>query len=130
MSSMTIALIVFACVFSSAMFGMYLRTILPEHHLNSESKDAVKLATGLVATISALVLSLLISSAKGSFDRLNSELVDYAAKVVTLDRILAEYGTETRGLRESIKREYKIKVDLLTSSERTRLRRSIKAGRT
>ena len=59
-----IASIVFACVFGGALLGMFLRTVLPEHHLREDSKDVVKVVTGLIATLSALVLGLLIASAK------------------------------------------------------------------
>jgi hypothetical protein len=46
MSHLVIALIVFVCVFGSALLGLYLRTVLPEHHL---SEDGV-LSSGLVQT--------------------------------------------------------------------------------
>jgi hypothetical protein len=121
MASSVIALIVLACVFGSALLGLYLRAILPEHHLKDDTLNVVKLATGLIATMSALVLGLLISSAKGSFDRINNELVETAAKVVALDRVLADYGPETRGLREAIKRNYTVKVELITSGDPAQL---------
>ena len=63
---MAISWVVFACVFGSALLGMRLRNFLPEHHLNADSKDVVKLGMALVATMSALLLGLLIASAKGS----------------------------------------------------------------
>ena len=71
--------------------------------------------------MAALVLGLLISSAMGSFDRINNELVENAARTVSLDRLLAEYGPQTRELRELIKRDYTIKVDLLTSGDATQV---------
>ena len=92
MSAMAIAWIVFGCVFGAAMLGLFIGGVLPEHHLSQDSKDVVKLGTALIATIAALVLSLLISSAKSSFDKVNDELVQTAAKVVLLDRVLADYG--------------------------------------
>ena len=58
----------FVCVFGGALLGMFLRSILLEHHLSEESKDVVRLGMGLVATMAALVLGLLVASAKGSFD--------------------------------------------------------------
>jgi hypothetical protein len=63
-SGMAISWIVFACVFGGALLGVCLRAMLPEHHLSTESKDVVKLGTGLLATMAALVLGLLIASAK------------------------------------------------------------------
>lgn len=64
MSALLIAAIVLACVFAGALFGMFLRGVLPAHHLSDESKDVVRLGTGLVATMAALVLGLLVASAK------------------------------------------------------------------
>ena len=113
MSSLGIALIVFACVFGSAMLGLFIGNALPEHHLNQDSKDVVKLGTALVATMAALVLSLLISSAKSSFDREDAELVQNAARAVSLDRALADYGPETREVRDLLKRSYAARIELI-----------------
>ena len=68
MGSMAISGIVFACGSAGALLGMLLRCRLPEHHLNADSKDAIKLAMGIVATMTAMVLGLLVASAKASFD--------------------------------------------------------------
>src|SRR5438067_10967030 len=99
MGSMTISWIVFGCVFGGAIAGMFLRAILPDHHLAAESRDVVKLGMGLIGTMSALVLGLLIASAKGSFDTQRSEFTQLAANVIFLDRILAHYGPESKGAR-------------------------------
>jgi hypothetical protein len=96
---MAIAGIVFACVFAGALLGMFLRTMLPEHHLSAETKDVVKVAIALIATMAALVLSLLISSAKSAFDTRGSALVQISADIVTLDRVLARYGPEAMDAR-------------------------------
>jgi len=82
---------------------MLVRAVLPQHHLSSESKDVVKLAMGLVATLSALVLGLLIASAKGSYDAQSSELTQMSAKVALLDRVLAHYGPETKETRDLLR---------------------------
>jgi hypothetical protein len=103
MSSMTISVIVFACVFGGALLGMFLRAALPQHHLSSDSKDAVKLGMGLVGTLAALVLSLLIASAKGSFDAQRREQTQLAADVVLLDRLLFHYGSESRPARDFLR---------------------------
>jgi hypothetical protein len=70
------------------------RHYIPEDHLSADSRDAVKLAMGLVATMTALLLGLLISSAKGTFDTTRSEVMQMASKVAFLDRVLALYGPE------------------------------------
>jgi Protein of unknown function (DUF4239) len=100
MNSIAIRLIVFACIFGGALFGMFLRAALPEHHLSGDTKDTVRLGMGLVGTMAALVLGLLIASAKGFYDTQSSELTEMSAKIVLLDRVLAHYGPETKEVRD------------------------------
>src|SRR5579871_614410 len=103
MSPFSVGFIVLVFVFGGALLGMVLHAMLPEHHLSSDSKDVVKLAVGLIATMSALVLALLIASAKGSYDAQRSELTQMSANVILLDRILAHYGTEAMVERELLR---------------------------
>ena len=103
MSPLTIGVIVFACVFSGGMLGMFLRSALPEHHLSEESKDTIKVGIGLIATMAALVLGLLVATAKASFDTKSSELTEMSANTVLLDRVLAHYGPETKTARELLR---------------------------
>ena len=103
MGSITISLIVFACVFGGALLGILLHTVLPQHHLSSETKDIVKLGMGLVGTMAALVLGLLVASAKGNYDAQNTEVTQLAANVALLDRVLARYGPETKEMRSFVR---------------------------
>jgi hypothetical protein len=103
------------------MVGLQLRHRLPEHHLSDESVGVIKLATGLVATLAALVLGLLVSSAKVAFDTESSDLVHNAANVITLDRALANYGTETQEIRVLLKRTYADSIDIIASGDSTQL---------
>jgi hypothetical protein len=105
MSSIIICSIVFVCVFGSAVLGMFLRRVLPQPHLSNESKNAVTVAMALVASMSALVLSLLVSSAKSSFDAQGTGLTEMSAKVVMLDRVLANYGPDTKEMRDLLRRD-------------------------
>src|SRR6266496_5910637 len=116
MDARVIALIVFSCVYGSAMFGFFLGKVLPDRHLDNEAKDIVKLTTGLIATLSALVLGLLVSSAKGTFDQVNHELTQNAVRIVVLDRVLAQYGPETKELRAALKNSYTQATSLVMSA--------------
>ena len=100
MSSLAIAAIVFGFVSGGAILGQVLRPALPPDHLSEESRDAVKLATGVIATLAALVLGLLVASAKGSFDAKRAAVETLAADVIAFDRLLARYGSETREARD------------------------------
>ena len=103
MSSMTIGLISAGCIFGGALLGLFLQGLLPEHHLRDTSKDTVKVVAGTIATLSALVLGLLVGSAKSSFDATNTAIVQNGAKIILLDRVLAAYGPETKDLREQFR---------------------------
>lgn len=103
MSPIVVGCIVLTCVFGGAMLGMAIHTLLPERHLNAESKDVIKLGMGLIATMSALVLALLTSSAKGSYDTQRNEVTQVSANVILLDRVLAHYGPETKEARDLLK---------------------------
>ena len=103
MGPIAVSGIVFACGSAGALLGMLLRSRLPEHHLSAESKDVVKLAMGVVATMTALVLGMLVASAKASFDAQRHGLAQLAANVIVLDRFLAYYGDEARPTRELLR---------------------------
>ena len=103
MSSVAISSIVFACVFASAVLGMFLRTVLPEPHKNSDSISIVRVGMGLVGTLVAMVLGLLIASAKGFYDTQMTELTQLSAEVILLDRVLAHYGPETAEARKELR---------------------------
>jgi len=98
-SSTTISSIVFTCGFGGALLGRALRAVLPEDHLTADSKEAVTVGMALVGTMAALVLGLLVASAKNSYDEQSSELTAMSAKIVVLDRMLAHYGPEAREAR-------------------------------
>ena len=93
------------------MLGMWLRGVLPEHHLDAETKDVVKLGVGLIGTMAALLLGLLVASAKSSYDARSSELTQVAANIILLDRILAHYGTETGEIRGILKMVVARRID-------------------
>jgi hypothetical protein len=94
MNTESVSLLIFGCLAVAVCLGMRLRRLLPEHHLSADSKEVVKLAMGLVATMTALLLGLLVSSAKGSYDAVRGEVIQMAAKTVFLDRVLSGYGPE------------------------------------
>jgi len=95
--------IVFACLFGAGLLGMRVRAALPEHHLTADTRDAVRIGMGLVATMAALVLGLLVASTKGAYDTQKSEVSQMAAKIVFLDRVLANYGSETAETRDLLR---------------------------
>jgi len=120
MSAAGIAFFVFGLTFGGVILGMLVRKTLPDHHFNSDSRDVVKLAIGTVATLSALVLGLLIASARSSFDTRDAELRQFAANIILLDRQLVHYGPETQTARESLRHYTSYKIDATWRSQASR----------
>lgn len=117
MSALAISSITFACVFGGALTGIFLRGVLPKHHLALESRGVITAGMGLVATLAALVLGLLIASAKGSYDSQSTEVTELSAKVVFLDRVLAHYGPEAREARELLRSSVERAIDQIWSKD-------------
>jgi hypothetical protein len=103
MSSLAVSGIIFGCIVGGMVLGVLLRALLPEKHLSAETKDLVKLSMGLIGTMTALVLGLLIASAKGTYDTQRNGLAQLAGNVIVLDRALAHYGPDAKGARDMLK---------------------------
>src|SRR5437762_13370365 len=103
MITISLAAILFLFLVGVTLLGARLRRLVPAEHLSADSKDAVKLALGLVATMTAILLGLLVSSAKSSFDTARSEVMQMAAKIALLDRVLKLYGPQTADARHALR---------------------------
>ena len=101
MSALAVSLIAFTIVFGGALLGMYVH--LPEGHLREDVKDVVRLSTGLIGTIAGLVLALLISSAKSSYDASNTQIKHITSNIIFLDILLEQYGPEAHDLRVALR---------------------------
>jgi Protein of unknown function (DUF4239) len=97
---MVVSFIALAVILGGALVGM----ALPGHHLTEDTKDVVRLGTGLVGTIAALVLGLLIASAKSSYDTQNGQVRQITADIILVDLLLAQYGSEAHTARDLLRR--------------------------
>jgi len=111
---------VFAFVFAGALVGMGLRRALPQDHLSSDAKDVVKLAMGLIATMAALVLGMLVSTAKSSYDTRKNEVAEMSSRVVAIDQLLASYGPETKEVRAELREIVIVGLDRIWPGEASR----------
>jgi hypothetical protein len=102
MNATVIGLVVLVCTFGGALAGMWLKSVLPKHHLETESSNTIKVGIGLVATMTALVLGLVTGSAKGSFETISAGITQTANQLITLDRVLARYGPEAAAVRQEL----------------------------
>jgi hypothetical protein len=104
---------IFLLTLGGIFLGGLLRDALPRHHLNKDSQDAVRLGVGLIATMAALVVGLLIAAAKNSFDTQSGQVRQIMADVVLLDNLLAQYGPEAAPLRAEIRTAIPLFADRL-----------------
>jgi len=93
----------FACIFGGVFVGIFLRSRLPGHHLDSDTKDVVRLGGGFISTIAALVLGLLIASANSTFEAQSGQVKQMIANTILLDNVLALYGPEASSVRGSLR---------------------------
>ena len=103
MSALVVSCLIFVLTLGGILVGELLRRTLPKHHLSKDSQDVVRLGVGLIATIAALVLGLLIAAAKSSFDTQSTQVTQITADIILLDNLLAQYGPEGRPIREKIR---------------------------
>lgn len=111
MSAIALSCITFVCIAGGALLGMFLRNTVPGHHLSADTKDVVRLGTGLIGTIAALVLGLLIASAKNSYDTQSTQVRQMTTGIVLLDNLLQQYGPETTAIRNLMRRGVVILAD-------------------
>src|SRR5262245_38955158 len=119
MNAIVIAFVSIGCIFAGALLGLGLQKLSTSDHLSTETHDVVKLRAGMIATVTALVLGLLVSSAKSSFDTVNNGLVQGSAKFILLDRALARYGPETKAARAEVQRALAVTIEIVWPTEKT-----------
>jgi hypothetical protein len=98
-----LGVVVFVCTLGAALLAMWLRAVLPQQYLDTESRGTVQLGIGLIATMTALVLGLVTASAKSSYDSVAVAVKETSINVLELDRVLARYGSEAGEVRKGLK---------------------------
>ena len=112
MAPIAISLVAFALALVGILLGSVMQRMLPEGHLSSDSKEVVKLSMGVVATLAALVLGLLVASAKSTYDSRESEINQITAHVIILiDNLLAKYGDDAQAARAALRQAVPAIVD-------------------
>ena len=120
MSEIVTAILVCLAVLGGALVGASLRRVLPAEHMSEHARNIVNVAIGLIATLSALVLGLLVASAKSAFDSRNDEIKQSAARLVLLDRTLRQYGAETTDIRALLQELTQRRIDHTWNKEKPR----------
>jgi len=99
MSSTAAFLASFASILIGAAIGMSLKRFLPVDVLDGGSKETIRLGAGFLSTLAALVIGLMIASAKNSYDTQNTNIRQLGTNVVLVDQMLIKYGPEANAAR-------------------------------
>src|SRR5947207_2307924 len=91
MDSTYIAAATFACACAGAAVGFLIRRRLREHHLTAASQEVLKLTLGVVATLAALVLGLLVGGTKQFYDAKVNEVRTFVVNIALFDRSMSHY---------------------------------------
>jgi hypothetical protein len=119
MHSFEVSSLVFAIVFGGAIAGMALRRALPPEHLGTDAKDTVRLATGLMVTMTGLVLGMLVSSAKSYYDGQKNVVAEISSQVILLNGLFLDYGPEANQTRRQARQVVEEAVDRIWSTEKS-----------
>lgn len=92
MTALSVSLGTLIVILLGMLAGIFLRTKLPSRYFDESTISTVKLSAGVIATLAALTLGLLIASAKGSYDSQIAQIRQIAAGVILSDRLLTLYG--------------------------------------
>ena len=108
MSAAILSPAIFLLAFAGLWCGRGLAQRLPLEHLSPEARNSAQIGIGMIATLAALVMGLMISSSKASFDERQTEVVRVATTIVLLDHALAAYGRDA----DDARREVQALVDM------------------
>ena len=119
MSAQLIAFIIFAFMFGGMALGSYLRLVLPDEHTQADSKDILMTSAATMGTLIALIIGLLVTSAKSTYDDTNASMTNAGAKIITLDYYLSQYGPEAKELRVLLRQSTAAAIERIWPDEGT-----------
>jgi len=119
MSAPLTASIILVCMLCGMALGSYLRLVLPDEHTQADSKDILMTSAGMMATLIALIIGLLVTSAKGNYDNTTSGITQSGAKIITLDYYLSNYGPEAKEARELVRQATASAIERVWPNEST-----------
>jgi hypothetical protein len=117
MNPYAISLLALIVVFGASLVGIALQRFLPTDHHKDGTKESVRIGMGMVATMSALILGILVASAKGSYDAEKAEVIQLGAKITYLDRVLVNYGPEAKPVRVLLRQAVSGAIDRMWAED-------------
>jgi hypothetical protein len=118
-----IFLISFIAIAAGIATGMLLHWRLDEKHV-AAAKETIRLGASFLATLSAVLISLMIASAKSSYDTQDSRFRQLATYLVEADRLLSQYGPESKEMRLLMRQAVPAAIDRIWREKRAALQDS------
>ena len=115
MGPVMIGILAFLAIFGGALLGARVGSLLPRHHLATETRDAVSAILAIVSTSSALVIGLLLSDANAAFAVRSDAASGMAANILRLDRSLRLYGDEAAAAQTQLRAYATVKAAEMTA---------------
>ncbi|HEY9133759.1 MAG TPA: hypothetical protein VIM98_18555 [Dyella sp.] len=103
MDSILISMGVFAVAWAGLWLGAVLANRMPRDHLSADTRTSAQIGINMMATLTALVLGFMITSARSSFDHATDDVVEVSTSIVMLDRALSGYGKESEPERDQLR---------------------------
>ena len=100
MTTLWVAIVVTILTFTGGVLGLYLQRLLPDEHSVEKSRDMIGSVMGLVTLLLALVLGTIVGSGYFFSATQQAELQALAAQSIQLDEALAQFGPETKPIRD------------------------------
>jgi hypothetical protein len=111
LSPIAVAVIAFVLIVISTLMGAFVRAKMPEHHLTGDSKEVIRLATALVATLTGLVLALMFAATRTSFEHTSAGISRLAVSFTELDEVLEDYGPAAAAIRKQLRADIQPLMD-------------------
>ena len=103
MSALTFAAFVFIATFLAAMLGFQFQRFVPTRYTDDATEGSVKVVLGMLSVLTTVVLGFVTAEAKNSFDSAAKIISDTAVRLVSIDRVLADFGESADPVRANIK---------------------------
>ncbi|WP_160009058.1 hypothetical protein [Rhizobium sp. 18055] len=97
-----LAAFVCLCLIAASIGTMLTYSKLPVHHRQDETNAVVRLVANIFVVMTSLVFSLMINSAKNTFEGIDSNVHAFATQIILFDKTLRTYGLEANETKQRL----------------------------
>jgi hypothetical protein len=97
-----LAAFICVCLIAASIGTMLTYSKLPMHHRQDETNAVVRLVANIFVVMTSLVFSLMINSAKNTFEGIDSNVHSFATQIILFDQTLRTYGLEANETKQRL----------------------------